>query len=227
MPSSAPRKLSKSRPNILDSLGISLKKDSSNSLRVVAADLRVQKINEQRLVRSESAKTSAVKRSFNTDLSDLHKACRQGNTMDVDFLIREHPTLIDSPSSSSEDSFGKGGRAVHFSVVGDQPDVLARLLSLGADPNSKSDRGVTALHIACSKGLVECAEILLRGSAVITERDSFGQTPIGILRQDCGDMVLRGAREKILALYRRARDTRALSDNKVLSITDRILYRKH
>lgn len=227
MSESSLKKSRKRKPSVLDALGISIKQDSSRSFRVIASDKRVQMINERRQLTPELPKQLALKSCHNTDLTDLHKACRQGNVLDVQFLLNQDPSLAATPSTSSEDSFGKGGRTVHFATAGDQSKILEFLIVRGVQPSSKTERGVTPLHIACTKGLVDCAAILLRGGANMIERDSYGQTPMGILRQDCGDVVLRRARAQILTLYRRSRDSRSVSDRQVLSIADRVLYRDH
>lgn len=227
MSESSLKKSRKRKPSVLDALGISIKQDSSISFRVIAADKRVQMINEKRQLTPELPKQPTLKSFNNTDLTDLHKACRQGNVHEVEFLLNQDPSLADTPSTSSEDSFGKGGRTVHFATAGDQSKVLEFLIVRGVQPSLKTERGITPLHIACSKGLVDCAGILLRGGANMIERDSYGQTPMGILCQDCGDVVLRRARAQILTLYRRSRYSRSVSDSQVLSIADRILYRDH
>lgn len=47
---------------------------------------------------------------------------------------------------------------------------LMALIAAGADVNVLCDRGCTPLHWACSRGLVECAYVLLAAGADVTAR---------------------------------------------------------
>src|SRR4051794_31268196 len=52
------------------------------------------------------------------------------------------------------------------------------LLKLGADPNFKTNDGITALLWAASACNHELVRILLDGGANHNDRDRFGQTPL-------------------------------------------------
>ena len=60
----------------------------------------------------------------------------------------------------------------------------------------------------------------------MTERDHFGQTPMAILRQDCGDIGLRRARAAIQTHYIKLRDKGSKLNSELLTLTDRMLNRQ-
>ena len=72
----------------------------------------------------------------------------------------------------------KGNTLLHEAVDADKPEVVQLLLLHGVDPNIQTKHGLTPLHMAVSKGLVDCTHVLLENGADITVRDSLGQDAI-------------------------------------------------
>jgi ankyrin repeat protein len=63
-------------------------------------------------------------------------------------------------------------------VVRDDADIVAVLISLGADPNGYEDKhSITPLHFACTFRSALSAKILLKGGANKNARDREGVSP--------------------------------------------------
>jgi ankyrin repeat protein len=60
---------------------------------------------------------------------------------------------------------GPGNRPLHGATYLNRPEVVRFLLERGADPNSRDNAGLTALHLAVGNGWLECARVLLDGGA--------------------------------------------------------------
>lgn len=56
---------------------------------------------------------------------------------------------------------------------------------------SKTDSGMTPLHLAASEGLLDCTEILVQAGADVLARDSMGHTPLVLARIWCHGKVAR------------------------------------
>jgi hypothetical protein len=222
----APPKSKKRNPSILNSLGISVQSSSAGTPRVVSSDARVQRIIDSRKGASEHPKRLRPTNPNLQNVMDLHRAARQGNILDIDILLRDCPDIVNLPSSSSEDTFGAGGTSLHYATVGCQPGTLFALLRQGAEPNVGSTRLCTPLHVACMKGFVECAIILMDHGANMLQADSFGVTPLSILNKACGDTVLLGSRKSILLYYKRLKKVeRPGIPSRILAVTDHRLYK--
>lgn len=215
----------KGNPSVLEALGLSVSRTSMGTMKVIAADKRTQRIND--LIASKpKVPTRIPSLPVNRDVSDLHRACRQGLRDDVEFLLSQNPDLGKSQSSNSEDGMGTGASAVHFAIMGNNPDIIHYLVSKGADVNQVTDRGTSPLHIACTRGMVECAQALLQSGASLLVKDSHGVSPMTILHQDCGDPILRKARGQILSFSRKTDSSRSIGASNLLQVTDRFLYNR-
>ena len=195
---------------------------------MVPADARVRRINDSIQEKKDAPVASKLPKISNSDLTDLHRACRQGLLHDVQFLIESDISLAAARSTNSEDSLGSGGTAVHFCVLGNRSDILEYLLHHGAQVNSESDRGITPLHVACTRGLSECANVLLKGGACPVQKDRYGVSSESILNQPCGDADLRKNRAIILRQLkaRQGRSIESIQNHSALMLADRILYSK-
>jgi hypothetical protein len=151
--------------------------------------------------------------------------------MDLEFILGQHPEFVNVGSTASEDAFGVGGTCLHFAVAGNNPEVIRFLISRRADPNAASERGITPLHLACSRGSTGCAMALIDHGANMSAKDKYGNTPYSILKSDCAEPCLAKARAEILRYQTR----RAQSDSqatissvttKMLQLTDSLLYKK-
>lgn len=227
------KKISKrsKNPGVLEALGISLKfAGESGALRVVASDKRVQMINDHNAARPSSTPHKAIVDVKVTRSHDFHRACRHGLVVDVEFMVREFPETLNDPSVSSEDGIGTGGTCLHYAVLGNQADVVEYLLNHGALHTLKTERGVSPLHLACSKGYFDCARILIEKGASMGDKDSFGNSSFSILSTHSGDRAISTARKEILSYYNRRKHTgQAMlgdSSRNLLELTDKILYRK-
>jgi ankyrin repeat protein len=60
------------------------------------------------------------------------------------------------------------------------PDSLVLLIKSGADVNAQGDLGMTPLHHAASRGLLEIAKKLTASGANPLLKNEFGQTPADI-----------------------------------------------
>lgn len=209
---------------MLEALGVTVKR-TGVCTKVVAADSRVQRINDSITQRRTSVPTELPKLT-NTDVSDLHKACRQGNIHDVTFLTESNPSLIQAKSPNSEDGLGCGAVALHFATIGNQPHIIACLLQKGAKADVATDRGVTPLHVACARGFDACADALMKGGANALTTDRYGKSSYSILKQQCGDVDMRKQRASILRTVEKRDNVHSSRNNAILEVADRILYTK-
>ena len=52
--------------------------------------------------------------------------------------------------------------ALHLAVITDQPAIVRLLINCGASPDVRDHNGNTALHLACSRGLIRCVIEMMR-----------------------------------------------------------------
>lgn len=83
--------------------------------------------------------------------------------------------------------------AIHQCVVSKQPEILAMLLNHRTHPDKhlKDKIGATALHYCAVTDDVECAKVLLKNKAKITERCNNGFFPIHLAAHNCSNEVLQ------------------------------------
>ena len=224
----------KKNPSVLESLGIALRRDAKTTgLQIIAADKRVQRLNDIRAQQPTKPKTLALPAQPTLTIQDLHKAARQALFVDLDFILELHPEFLNAPSIANEDSFGVGGTALHYAVAGDNPTVVQYLLTRGANPNATSERGLTPLHLCCKKGASECAALLMSFGASMTKKDHYNITPLCILTNEpCADLSLKKKRAEILSQFRTGQTTSykrasiGASSSTILQLTDKVLYRR-
>jgi hypothetical protein len=58
-------------------------------------------------------------------------------------------------------------------------EALKVLVELGANVNTETDRGYTALHLSAGGGQVECVQALVELQADILALDTHGRSPLG------------------------------------------------
>jgi ankyrin repeat protein len=110
---------------------------------------------------------------------------------------------------------GPGNKPLHGATYLNRPEVVECLLERGADPNSRDNAGLTALHLAAGNGWVECARALLEGGADANARTNTqgvpdawrGVTPLGVLsmgerKRDDGSPVLAADDAAVTMLLR-------------------------
>jgi hypothetical protein len=159
-------------------------------------------------------------------VAGFHRACRQGNIAEAEMFLCDDRSFLYGLSGSSEDTVGSKASCVHFAVLGNQPDILRFLASNGADVSCQTDRGVSPLQVACSRGYVDCAIILVECGANVTCKNNYGQTPSSILRAPCGDVFLKKNRDIILKQIQKASANQNSSSSRLLKLTDKLLYNK-
>jgi ankyrin repeat protein len=101
--------------------------------------------------------------------TELQRQCREGLLGELRQILNCQKVL---------DYFSvrtlRGYTLLHEAVELDQPDVVQMLLLHGVPPNLRAKGGITPLHLACSKSLVDCARALLENGADLTLRDDVG-----------------------------------------------------
>lgn len=101
----------------------------------------------------------------------LHQAVEEGDERAVARLL-----------AAGADPEGRrdGLTALHRAVLQGDPRVVSVLLRRGADGSARTtdDRGYTAFHLVAEAGLVELAQLLVRGGTAIEVRAADGETPL-------------------------------------------------
>ena len=67
---------------------------------------------------------------------------------------------------------------LHFAALNNHEEVLAALLSVGANMEAQDEQGCTPLHLACKKKSQESLELLLNKGAEIMATDNRDWTPL-------------------------------------------------
>ncbi len=81
-----------------------------------------------------------------------------------------------------------GDGVLHLLLYGwddwaDDGSLIQELIDRGADVNAQGDLGYTPLHVACSKGAVPAAEVLLRNGADLTVESETSGTPVDVAKR--------------------------------------------
>ena len=192
------RKNINKNPSILESLGVSITGGLNSEVRVNVSGLRDVRVGSVKKEKFESPSDI-----HNRVMSDLCRSARQGNLFDVNLILDTTPDLLNSVSNASEDCFGSNGSPLHYATIGNQPDIVHALLVRGANITLQTSRGMTALHLSCTRGFVECASLLLDHGASMMNKDKFGITPLNIVNQ--GFKELKLARTAIYTYYNKYR----------------------
>uniref|UniRef100_A0A096MHU7 Uncharacterized protein n=1 Tax=Poecilia formosa TaxID=48698 RepID=A0A096MHU7_POEFO len=108
-------------------------------------------------------------------LPALHVACLYGELRTVQLIIEASPLWVNLSDS-------KGHRPLHAVLssqrLSDTYTILKYLMEQGADHGSTSNSGETPLHIAATRGLLNCTEVLVKAGADILAKDKMGLTPL-------------------------------------------------
>lgn len=102
--------------------------------------------------------------------ADLYRQCREGHQEELREALNYEKKILDYFSVRTL----RGYTLLHEAVEADQPDVVQMLLLHGVPPDQRAKGGVTPLHLACSKSLVDCVKALLENGADLTLRDDLG-----------------------------------------------------
>ncbi|XP_024143227.1 ankyrin repeat domain-containing protein 53 [Oryzias melastigma] len=112
-------------------------------------------------------------------LPALHAACFHGDLASVRLLVDSKEWCINSTDL-------QGHQPVHMALFlqgfPNNSACLRYLLEHGANVNAITDSGQTPLHLAASKGLLDCVEILVNAGADVSAKDNRGCTPLDLAR---------------------------------------------
>ena len=125
--------------------------------------------------------------------AELCRLCRSGQLLKLKEALYYNKEVLNYSST-------KGNTLLHEAVDADQPDIVQLLLLHGLNPNIQTKQGLTPLHLAVSKGLVDCATALLENGADITIKDGSGQNAIT-------KAELRGKRQRAFLKLLRSKGT--------------------
>ncbi|XP_008426172.1 ankyrin repeat domain-containing protein 53 [Poecilia reticulata] len=105
----------------------------------------------------------------------LHVACLHGEFQTIQLIIEDSPLSVNLSDS-------KGRRPLHVVLssqrFSNKYTVFKYLMARGADINAASNSGETPLHIAATRGLLHCTEMLVKAGANILAKDKMGLTPL-------------------------------------------------
>ena len=120
----------------------------------------------------------------------LHSAARQGDSEIIQVLL---DCKLDTNAKCLGDF-----TPLHLVVERGAPDTVTirLLLEYGADPNARTTKGSTSLHLASSKGMVEVARLLLKYGADVEAVNEDGKTAFQVASKEGRDEVT-----KLLSAY--------------------------
>lgn len=87
-------------------------------------------------------------------------------------LNRQHALAQHSPRPVQE------WTPLQKSIVCEDIETMSRLLRDGANPNERTSRGNTPLHLACMEGLFSFADLLIDRGACVNARNVDNETPL-------------------------------------------------
>lgn len=102
---------------------------------------------------------SQLIKAMNGGMMCLEQVCK---------LASAHPELYDA---KSDDSW----TPLHFAT---DLDLAKRLLAKGADVNTRTNDGLTPLHLAANDGSADLAELLLANTAKVDAKDNWNSTDV-------------------------------------------------
>jgi len=107
-------------------------------------------------------------------MTPLHVAAAAGCSAVVCYLALSKPRSIDQRDDG-------GNTALHYAVIASQPDAVATLLEVGANPDAENIVGTTPVHDLAKFGdaFVQTQMLTAFGAhANWTQRNGFGNTPL-------------------------------------------------
>lgn len=103
--------------------------------------------------------------------AEIHQAAGKGDLAAIKKLIEAEPKLV----SAKDDG---GASPLHFAAAGAHNEVIAFLLSKGADPNAATLYGFTPLHYSIMRGHLETSKLLVSRGVDINYKNFWGYTPL-------------------------------------------------
>ncbi|XP_046801366.1 uncharacterized protein LOC111686697 [Lucilia cuprina] len=147
----------------------------------------------------------------------LLDALEDENESDINFILERNSKAID-PSYVPQD---RGIAPLHY-VCGMQNkqlaiDVTKRFLSMGVDPNCRSEDNMTPLHVAAMYGREEIVRLLLEHGAELEVYDNDRKTPVLYAIDECNFEVVQIMKDHIfLKKYekKKANNTTILTESR-------------
>jgi hypothetical protein len=99
-------------------------------------------------------------------------------------VLLQEGVHTDVRHTDPDDWRNTGGTALHSAAKEGLSDCVRALLEAGADPNARTDVGLTPLHLAAQSGVRNfdgCMRLLVAAGADVNARDSGGWAPIDTL----------------------------------------------
>ena len=152
----------------LNKLAVNIPDNSGNTPLIYSAQKGL--LNNVKTLLAAGAK--ADYRSPVTGVSALAAASAEGHMEVIRQLVK-----VGKADVNLRDLAGR--TPIFYAVERNQPQALQLLLSLGADPNTKDNAGVTALMRASAKNYVDCQKILLRQKGIdVNAKDTLGRNAV-------------------------------------------------
>lgn len=141
----------------------------------------------------------------------LHVAARNGNNALVEALLKQKAnpnarnrvgdtplalaayngkqTAIDSLLAAGAQINSPGWNALHYAVFAEQPEIVAHLLSKGAQVDLRAPNQQTALMLAAKNGNVTIARMLLKAKADTSLKDQNDETALMLANKNNNSVV--------------------------------------
>jgi len=107
--------------------------------------------------------------------AELYRLCREGLLNELREALNYEKNILSYFRIRSQ----RGYTLLHETVEADQPNLVQLLLLHGVCPDERAKGGITPLHLACSKSLVDCVKALLENGADPSLKDDLGQDAQG------------------------------------------------
>lgn len=107
--------------------------------------------------------------------AELYRICKEGQLNELRDALNYEKNILTYFKIRSQ----RGYTLLHETVESDQPDLVQLLLLHGVCPNERAKGGITPLHLACSKSLVDCVRALLENGADPSLKDDLGHDAQG------------------------------------------------
>lgn len=125
--------------------------------------------------------------------SELCRICREGHLDELRDALHYEKDILNYFTIRTQ----RGNTLLHEAVECDRADLVQMLLLHNVPPNTKAKGGVTALHLAASKGHIGCVRALLEGGADFSIKDDYGYDSLAKAeRSKKREAVLRLLRSK-------------------------------
>ncbi|PKA47189.1 Potassium channel KOR1 [Apostasia shenzhenica] len=144
---------------------------------------------------------------------DINIPDKYGNTPLLEAIKNKHDRVASLLfSKGAKLCLSDAGSQLCAAVARGDAGFMKRVLSYGADPNSKDYDHHTPLHIAAGEGLYLIAEVLLQAGASVLVEDRWGMTPLDEARKRGSSSIIKlledAECEELIKLPNRSRDIR-------------------